>query len=273
MTSSQPSVRAYSDILAKEVARGQSELERPAGGLLVSGLSAGLDLGFSVFLMAIILTLTEGALPRAVVAILVANMYSVGFLFVVLGRSELFTEHTAVAVFPVLAGRAGLRSLGRLWVLVYVSNVAGAVLFAVLVVTVGPALDVIRPAAFGEIAIPLLRHAWWAVLFSAMLAGWLMGLLSWLVTASGETIGKVFFVWLVTTSIGLGHLHHCIVGTTEVLSGLLAGAGVTVWQFGRFLVLTTIGNAVGGVVFVALIKYRHVIQPGSAPESVDPHDG
>jgi formate/nitrite transporter FocA (FNT family) len=43
---------------------------------------------------------------------------SSGFLFVILGRSELFTEHTTLAVLPVLDGRASLRQLGRLWGLI-----------------------------------------------------------------------------------------------------------------------------------------------------------
>jgi formate-nitrite transporter family protein len=89
-----------------------------------------------------------------------------------------------------------------------------------------------------------------------------MGLLSWLVIASRDTVGQIFLVWLVTFSIGFLHLTHVVVGTTEVLAGLFAGQGITLPDFGRFLVLTTFGNALGAFIFVALIKYGHAKHAG-----------
>jgi formate/nitrite transporter FocA (FNT family) len=105
---------------------GADALDRPASALFISGLSAGLDIGFSVFLMAVAWTLTNGALTEPVARLLVANMYAVGFLFVVLGRSELFTEQTTLAVQPVLDAQGTLAGLARLWSVVYVSNLMGA---------------------------------------------------------------------------------------------------------------------------------------------------
>ncbi len=60
-------------------------------------------------------------------------------------------------------------------------------------------------------------------LLSAILEGWLMGLLAWLVAAARETISQLFIIWLITASIGIAHLHHCIVGNVEVLAGLFSG--------------------------------------------------
>ena len=252
--------RSYREILESEIEQGIKEIERPTGGLLTSALSAGLDLGFSVLLMGVMLTLVGDELPAPVREILVANMYTVGFIFVILGRSELFTEHTTLAVLPVLAGRARLSALARLWGLVYVANLAGAAAFSALAAVVGPSMGVVEPSAFGEIAHRLVGHAWWVVLLSAVLAGWLMGLLSWLVAAGRDTISQVFFVWLVTAAIGLAGLHHSIAGTVEVLTGLFAGQGIGVVDFLDFLLWTTVGNAIGGVIFVALVKYAHVAQ-------------
>lgn len=254
------SQKPYAEILEAEVRQGLQELRRDAGGLLLSGLSAGLDIGFSVFLMAAMLTAVAGELPDGVVRILVANMYSVGFIFVVLGRSELFTEHTSLAVFPVLAGRAGIGQLSRLWGLVYVSNIVGAALFAALVVTIGPALAVTDPAYFGVIAKDMAEPNWWAMLLSALLAGWLMGLLSWLLSAARDTISQLIVVWLVATAIGFGQLHHSIVGTVEVLAGVFSASDLTLGDYGRFIWWTTLGNAMGGVIFVALIKYSHAVR-------------
>ncbi|MBW3661399.1 MAG: formate/nitrite transporter family protein [Gemmatimonadetes bacterium] len=252
--------KPYLEILEQEIKGGLRELERPAAGLLTSGLSAGMDLGFSVLLMAVMLTLLDGELPRSIEQILLANMYSVGFIFVILGRSELFTEHTTLAVLPVLDGKASLASLGRLWGLVYSSNLVGAAAFSALAAVIAPALGIAESTAFVDIGRRMTEHEWWVIGASAVLAGWLMGLLSWLVAAGRDTISQIFIVWLVAASIGLANLHHSIAGTVEVLSGLFSGPEIGPLDFARFLLWTTIGNALGGVFFVALIKYAHVRQ-------------
>lgn len=252
--------KSYETILEQEIRTGKTELERSAKGLLLSGLSAGLDVSFSLLLMATVTTLTEGRLPHPVVEILVANAYAAGFLFVVLGRSELFTEHTTLAVLPVLDGRSSVGRLARLWGLVYAANLTGAAAFAAAAALIGPALHIAEPRAFGKIASGLVEHPSWVILASAMLAGWLMGLLSWLVAASRDTIGQIVLVWLVAVTIGLLHLHHVVVGTAEVLAGVFLGQGATFPDFLRFLGLATVGNALGGILFVALIKYGHASQ-------------
>jgi formate/nitrite transporter FocA (FNT family) len=86
-------------ILELEVHEALDALDRPADRLFFSGIAAGLEIGFSLFLMAIMKHLAEGHLPAPITELLVANMYSFGFILVVLGRSELFTEQTSLAVF------------------------------------------------------------------------------------------------------------------------------------------------------------------------------
>lgn len=255
-------------ILEQELAEGLGEMTRSGKGLFISGFSAGLDVSFSLFLMAVMYTYANGQLPEPVVQILVANMYAVGFIFVIIGRSELFTEHTALATLPILNGDATLGALARLWSIVYVSNLIGAAIFALLAVVVGPNLGVIDPTTFGWIAHHVVDHAWWVILLSAVLAGWMMGLVSWLVAAGRDTISQIALVWLVTTAIGLGKLHHSIVGTAEVLAGIFAGQGITLADFGHFLLWATLGNSIGGVVFVAIIKYGHVVRSAEEREAV-----
>lgn len=260
-------IKSYRRILREEIAAGLVELRRPARGLFLSGLSAGLDIGFSVLLMASIATLARGRLPDPVVDLLLGNAYALGFIFVILGRSELFTEHTTLAALPVLDRRASVRLLLRLWTIVYLSNILGASLFALFVGLVGPRLGTASAEAFGELARRLVANGGGIIFPSAILAGWMMGLLSWLVTASKETISKIVVVWLVTTGIGLAGLHHSIVGTVEVAAGLVVGRGITVAEALVFLVLATLGNAVGGVIFVALIKYGHASRPADGDDS------
>jgi len=247
--------KASKQILKHEIAEGVDALERPLAGLFVSGLSAGLDLGFSLFLMAVAVTEFTDEIPRLVQKVLVANLYSVGFIFVILGRSELFTEQTALAVLPTLGGRSSIAALLRLWSVVWIANMIGAAAFAGLATLIGPSLGVIDPGAFGTIAHRMTDHPSQAMFLSAVLAGWLMGLVSWLVAAGRDTISQIVLVWLVTTSIGFAGLHHVILGAIEVLAGAFAGQGVGTAEVGRFLLLATLGNILGGVVFVAILKY------------------
>jgi formate/nitrite transporter FocA (FNT family) len=251
--------KSYRQILREEINLGLVEINRSPVGLLISGFSAGLDLSFSLFLSAVMFTISDNNVSEMVRTLLMANTYTVGFIFVVLGRSELFTEHTTLAVLPVLNGRATVTSLLRLWLLVYVGNLSGTALFAFLAWIIGPPFG-IKLQAFAYLAHFNIAHTWWQILLGAMLAGWLMGLLSWLVTAARDTISQIAVVWLVTAAIGIAHLPHCIAGTTEVLSGLFAGQGITLADYGHFLLWATLGNAVGGVIFVAVIKYSHVIR-------------
>jgi formate/nitrite transporter FocA (FNT family) len=250
----------YEDILEQEIETGLEELNRSAFGLGLSALSAGLDIGFGPLLMSVMVTLAGGTFSVATTEILVANMYAVGFIFVVLGRSELFTEHTTLAVLPVLGGQASVGQLGRLWAIVYSANVVGGAAFAVLMVTIMPSVGTVEVHAFEEIALTYTTQDSMTLLAGGVLAGWLMGLVSWLVSAAQESLSRTFFVWLVTTAIGLAHLPHCIAGNVEIVAGLLASPEVVLLDYLEFLAAASVGNAIGGTIFVALLKYGHVVR-------------
>jgi formate/nitrite transporter FocA (FNT family) len=249
--------KASVQILREEIREGLNVFARSPSQLFYSGVSAGLDVGFSLFLMGVMRTLAQNHFSEAVTRILVAAMYSFGFIFVVLGRSELFTEQTTLAVLPVLNGDEKISSLGRLWGIVLLSNLIGAAIFAALIVVIAPALGVVDPDIFGDIAHRMVNHTGVVIFGSAVLAGWLMGLLSWLVTASRDTISQIVLVGLITWAIGIAGLHHVVAGAVEVLGGVFIGRGANMADFGKFLIWATLGNIVGGTVFVALIKYGH----------------
>nr|WP_284033309.1 formate/nitrite transporter family protein [Halobaculum sp. DT31] len=234
-------------------------MDREAPALFLSGVSAGLDIGFGPLLVAVVTTLaTAGGDPLGD-RLVVGAAYSLGFVFVIVGGSELFTEHTSLAVVPVLDGRAGVGDLGRLWGLVYAGNVLGGVAFALFVVWFAPAYDLATEAAFAELAAPFVDKRV-AVLFGgAVLAGWLMGLVAWLVAAADSTVARILLVVVVTGAIGFAHLPHSIAGNVEVLAATLVDPTTGVAAYLRFLAVATAGNAVGGGVFVALLKYGFVV--------------
>ncbi|HVL34771.1 MAG TPA: formate/nitrite transporter family protein [Burkholderiales bacterium] len=176
-----------------------------------------------------------------------------------MAHTDLFTEYTTIAILPVLTGQARLRALARLWGLVYAGNMAGAALFAVLLAMLGPALGVVEREPLEKLARGFLAAPWDVMLLSAVLAGWLMGLLSWLVAAAQETISQIVFIWLVTGLIGLAHLHHSITSTLDVLAAMLMGADIPAGALLGMVAIATLGNALGGLVFAALIRFSLVL--------------
>jgi formate/nitrite transporter FocA (FNT family) len=156
--------------------------------------------------------------------------------------------------------------LGRLWSVVYVANLLGCALFAGLAALLGPELGVATAASFDSLSGSLIDHPPWVILLSGVVAGWLMGLVTWLVAASRDTVGQIVVILLVTSAIGFGPFHHAILGTTEVLGAMFLGTGVTLGDFARFLVPTTVGNVVGGSVFVAGLNFGHIALVGEDVE-------
>ena len=256
--------KAYQDILAQEIREGLRELDRSATSLFLSAVSAGLDLGFSLLAIAAILTLVDGQ-SELVQQLLIANAYTVGFVFVILGRSELFTEHTTLAVIPVLDRQRSVAALGRTWGVIYAGNLTGGVIFAGFAAIVGPEFGIFETAVLGEVVAPYVTHSTLGLFGGAILAGWLMGLLSWLVAAMRDSISRIFFVWFITLLIGFTHLPHSIAGQIEMAAAVFA-TPIGLGAYGRFLLVATLGNAIGGVVFVALVKYGHVAR-GSVAET------
>jgi formate-nitrite transporter family protein len=242
-----------------------TQLERNSTGLALSGFSAGLDIGFSVLLMTIMSSTFSGIFPTPVVRFFVSNMYPIGFIFVILGRSELFTEHTTLAILPVLQGLASIRKLLRLWAIVYVSNIFGGLIFALILSYFAGSLHFLHKEAFAQIANSFIHNSWLVTLLSAALAGWLMGLLAWLVAAARETMSQIFIIWMVTAAIGFAGLPHCIVGNIEIASALFTGQ-VSFGEYLQFLGPVTLGNAIGGVFFVGILKFSHTVNRGKEKE-------
>jgi formate/nitrite transporter FocA (FNT family) len=139
-------------------------------------------------------------------------------------------------------------------------------------VLTGPRLGVIDREALVSIAYGVTNHPGTTILLSGIMAGWLMGLLSWLVAAGRDTISQIVLVWMITAAIGLGHFHHAIAGSVEVLAGVFAG-GPTLGDYGHFLLWATLGNLIGGPLFVAVVKYSHAYGHTRPAEHDEQHGG
>jgi len=250
--------KEVNQILDEQIKTGLKEFDRSNGALFLSALTAGLEVGFSVLFMGTIFTLFNSSVSPEALKMYLALCYPIGFIFVIIGRSELFTEHTALAILPVLNGSVSFKNLLVLWGLVYTGNLVGGYIFGFLISKIGPAVGFIEISTFSHLAHKLVDHQWDVILLSALLAGWMMGLLGWLVTSSQETMSRIVIIILVTAIIGVAGLHHCIVGSIEVFSGFITSDEITLSDYLRFQLWATMGNAIGGSVFVAVLKFSNV---------------
>lgn len=250
--------KEINEILDEQIQTAMKEHNRSNQDLFFSAISAGLEVGFSVFLMASLYSLFHEIVHPSVMHVMLSLAYPLGFIFVVIGKSELFTEHTTLAVIPVLNRNATFKSLVTLWAIVYTGNLLGGYLFGYILSVLPQHLSVIKAGAYLALVEKLINLPWYVIGGSGILAGWLMGLLSWLVTSSQETISRILIIILITTVIGIGGLHHSIVGSIEIFTAMLTSNEVIWKDYLHVQLFATLGNIVGGVVFVAFIKFSHV---------------
>ena len=233
---------------------GERELSRPPRALALSGLAAGLSMGFSLVSQGLL----HAYLPAAPWTPLVDNLgYSVGFFIVVLGRQQLFTENTLTAMLPLFTHPdwQTLWKVARLWLVVLVANIVGALIFAAII-----AHTAIFPAtiqqSLGEIAHHSLRGGFGLTILRGIFAGWLIALMVWLLPASEGT--KLHIVILLTYLVALGNFSHIIAGSVDVL--YLVNTGAVSWggYLLGFMLPTLIGNIIGGVSLVAALNFGQV---------------
>ncbi|MBV8638943.1 MAG: formate/nitrite transporter family protein [Candidatus Eremiobacteraeota bacterium] len=244
---------------------GQQELERPNASLAFSGLAAGLSMGFSLVATGML----HAALPDVPWRGLIENLgYTLGFLIVVAGRQQLFTENTVTAIIPLLDNKDRIHTFGnvvRLWSIVLATNLIGALLFALLVFHTGAfAPDVKR--AFLQIGETTLSYGFGSTLVKGIFAGWLIALMVWLLPAAEHS--RLAVVIIITYVVGAAGLSHIIAGSVEALYAVVAGAASWTYYFVDFLIPVFIGNCIGGVLLVSILNYAQV-----APESLEAGEG
>lgn len=248
--------KKYSDILSHVIHEGEAIFKIKNKAILLSAVIAGLEIGFSYFLVCTVYYLWEGSLAESAIFKLFAIVYPVGFILVILGKSALFTEQTSLLALPVLNGQRSIFEMLRIWILVISGNVFGGIVFTFFIGTLGPELGLFTTDTMITIGNHVLDHEAWVLLLSAVMAGWLMGLLTWLLNSTETSLTRIVIIFMITGVIGFGGFHHSIVGNIEVFAAFLYSDAVSFWDYVLFLAIALIGNGLGGAVVVGLFKYR-----------------
>jgi formate/nitrite transporter FocA (FNT family) len=234
---------------------GIDELARPSSALFWSGIAAGLSMGASLIAEGLL----ASYLPDAPWRPLISKLgYSIGFLVVILGRQQLFTENTLTPVLPLLQEKTVARFGGvmRLWAIVLASNLVGCLAVA-WIANSDFAFSTKVQQEFARIGNQALEGGFVAHVMRGVFAGWLIALMVWLLPFA-ET-ARLWVIIILSYLIGLGRFSHIVAGAVQTFYVAVTGESSWGAVIGGYLVPTFLGNVVGGVALVAALNHAQVV--------------
>lgn len=233
---------------------GQDELDRPAASLFFSGLAAGMAITASL--------VAEGALHKGLPDtpwrdLIVSLGYPIGFLVVILGRMQLFTESTITAMLPLVTKPSGwaLKTTLRLWAIVLVANLIGTAITGAAIAGGGLGGAELRTAMIA-VSMRIGELGPWATFVNAIPAGFMIAILAWSLPNAREQAFLV--IAAITYVVAIGGFSHSIVGSAEAFLLLFSGHA-SLWRTLAELTLPAVlGNLLGGAGLFALLAHAQV---------------
>lgn len=230
---------------------GEEELRRKKMSLLWSGISAGIVISLSVLGEAIF----RANLPDTPARYLVENLgYSLGFLMVIVGRMQLFTENTMTTVLPLL-DKPGWKVLGQtaaLWGIVLLANVIGAFIVALFYIFSGAIGDDLMVAMM-ELSLHAMGFAPGEAFARGIPAGVLVAAIVWMLPQVKDAAVAIIiiFTWL----IAAGDFTHIVAGSVEMAMLIVAGELNPVDGLFDFFLPVLAGNVIGGTAIFTMLIY------------------
>jgi formate/nitrite transporter FocA (FNT family) len=243
-----PIHEGLSSAFDESINEGEQRLQRSWPSLLATGTVGGIDVGLGVFGLLVVYARTHNELLSALA-------FSIGFVALTLANSELFTENFLVPFAAVAAARARSVDVARLWFGTLITNLLGGWVITLVIVSGFP--DLRQPAVhFGE---HFLRHGIGSVTFaSAVLGGTLITLMTWMERGTESVAGKLAAAVVCGFLLAAGGVHHAIVLSLEMFAALHAGAPFGYVDWMRVLGWAALGNIVGGVGLVTILRLLQV---------------
>jgi formate/nitrite transporter FocA (FNT family) len=266
-----PAIEEIKAADAKELHRavreeGQAELDRRTPSLLWSALAGGLAINASLIAEGAIHAMTPETPWRHLI---VSLGYPLGFLLVVLGRMQFFTESTITAMLPLVSRPSGATAWKtvRLWTLVLIGNLAGTAL-ATLALAHVPLADPPLQDAMVAVSVAILKHDATSTFWTAIPAGFMIASIAWVLPNAREQSFLVIFV--VTYVVGAANFSHSVVGSAEAFTLLWAGRIDLAGALLGSIMPAVLGNLVGGAGLFALLAHGQVhsemVDEGKASE-------
>lgn len=250
--------RSPEDIWQDGVEEGERRLSRSASGLAATGFAGGIEVLFGIVVMVVVTGAFTPSLGTQAAHVLGSLGFGVGFVLITVGRAELFTENFLIPVSAVHAGRSSTAALVKMWTITLLLNLAGLVLFAGLF-SVHGVLDPASREAAGALADVYGDRDWLPALLSAVAAGTVMTLFTWVIAAAEDATARVILSLLIGFVLGAPSLNHAVVSVGELSFGIFSGTAHSDWlDVARNLGLSVVGNLIGGVGLVFATRLAQV---------------
>jgi formate/nitrite transporter FocA (FNT family) len=243
----QGGARELTETFQRTVAEGEHRLTRTWPALLSTGIVGGLDVGVGVLALLLVEEETHSVL-------LAGLAFGIGFMALTLAQSELFTENFLVPVAAVTAGRASILKLLRLWFGTAVMNLAGGWVITGLIMAGQPK---VRHTAV-KIATEYIQLPVGRAFALAILGGLVITLMTWMERATESVPAKIAAAVAAAFLLVAGTLNHAIVVSLLCFAALHAGAPFGYAHWLSVAALATVGNIIGGVGFVTVLRLVQV---------------
>ncbi len=242
------------------VSEGRQRLDRPWLALVSTGLLGGIDVGFGILAYLIVKHETDSVLLAGIA-------FSIGFVALLLARSELFTENFLVPVTAVLARSGSPFGLARLWAITLCMNLLGGALIMWIVIVARPDLK----GTATEVGLHYAELGVTGESFAlAVLAGAVITLMTRMQHATENLGVQIIPAILFGSLLAGGELFHCVLDSLFMFGGMFAGADIAVGTFLMALGWSILGNMVGGIGLVTGIRLLRVLRRlGEAREEPD----
>ncbi len=248
--------KEYTEILSSVIHEGEEIFKKQPRATFLSSCIAGLEIGFSYVMVCTLFFMLHGLIADPFIYRMFGLVYPFGFVLVILGKSALFTEQTSVLALPVLNRQRSILDLLKIWGIVIVGNILGGNFFVLFIGSLAPEMNLFDTDTMVAVGIHILDHKPLTLFLSAIAAGWLMGLLTWLLNSTIQALTRILIIFMVTGAIGFAGFHHSIVGNLEVFGAFVHSDSISVLDYLLFLLITMVGNGFGGAIVVGLFKYR-----------------
>lgn len=236
------------EVFQRIIAAADEEITSGWRELFFSGVAGGLAISITFLLYASMTASTDGH------PILSVLLYPIGFIYIIIGGYQLYTENTLPPVALTLERLASVTALLRHWVIVLAGNFAGGAIGALVLAWTG----VFSPEAAIEaeqLARKGIDEGWWNLFFKGAFAGLIVAGVVWVEYASRDTISRLVVIYLAFLAIPLGNLFHVVVSFSEMTYLLLLGEVGLILGMSDFVIPVLLGNTIGGVVLVTVINY------------------
>ncbi len=253
------------EMYARTREEGERRLNRSRLELTTTSLVAGFEIVFGVIAIATVTALVTPRLGPSMAHFVGSLFFGIAFIFIVVGRSELFTENFFVPITALRSGTFTWRKLGELWTISPVLNILGGTALILIASTKGVLPEGTAPA-LNDLAIHIDELRLWSAFCSAIIAGALITAMTWMIEGVGTVGGRIVVAWIAGTLLAMASLNHVIVVTLELIFGMRLGTTISFEDAGINFVIAVAGNMLGGLLFVTLTRTSQAIGAGETDD-------